>query len=683
MHTMKRGAVAGVGLLATLAACNAVLSNNAVGLWQPNDGSEAGQGDGGVADVSLDAGIDWAVGPDVEAGSEAGQDAQGEAATAESGSGADSGCGDAGCITCPAGSMPCGGSCAHVTSDNQNCGACGNVCLTSAGQSCVSGSCTPPASLLVDREGYVLDDPDGGGAGTGLDQTVYVGPNPNQEWIAQLVTAGQYKILAANGLALTGSSSACGQVSIQSFKGTSDQLWQLAANGSYTNIISVASGLALDDNGGVPSVVNCAFGSTNANQMWTLTSPGSVAPLIADGAYAFTDGAGFALDDPGASTTGTIDQEPYGGKNQQWTVTRVSGIQYEIVSPSGLALTGSATQCGQVALASYTGAANQRWVFQANGTRYNVLNVESGWALDQTGAGGQGVAVRTCYFYGNDGSQVWTINASVPAGTYEITNFGGFALDDPDGGAGTVPDQGVYVGANEQWTVTNITALEYEISSASGDVLTSGTTSGQIAGLSSYTGASDQLWTFSPTAGRYSLVNVGTGLFLDANGGGPGTPCHEWPWANNSNQSWNLTAKSSVLPPLSNGLYSFVNVTGSALDDPSGGGAGTVPDEVAYAGAAQNWTVMLVGTSAYKILGSSGYALTSSASKGQIAGLSTYTGNADQLWNFAANGRGTYYVINVGTGLLLDDNGTGAGACDVWTWVGTTNSNQVWSLVAE
>jgi hypothetical protein len=248
------------------------------------------------------------------------------------------------------------------------------------------------------------------------------------------------------------------------------------------------------------------------------------------------------------------------------------------------------------------------------------------------------------------------------------------------GGAGTVPDQAVYTGVNQQWSITNITALEYEISSVSGYVLTSGTMEGEIAGLSSYTGASDQLWGFSPVSGRYSVYNIGTGLRLDSNGGGLGTTLNQWEATNEAmNQLWNLTAMSSISPPLSNGVYSFVNTAGLALDDPGGGGAGTIPDQVQYAGGDQNWTVTLVSSYAYEIASSSGYALTSGTSNGTIAGLSTYTGDESQLWNLVTAG-GDTFVINRGSGLLLDDNG-GTGTCNQWPW-GSQN-NQTWNLIAE
>ena len=50
-------------------------------------------------------------------------------------SGADCACGDAG-----VGYRSCNGSCVPLATDNENCGACDNVC--GARQSCVRGSCT-------------------------------------------------------------------------------------------------------------------------------------------------------------------------------------------------------------------------------------------------------------------------------------------------------------------------------------------------------------------------------------------------------------------------------------------------------------------------------------------------------------------------------------------------------------
>src|ERR1700733_736138 len=48
--------------------------------------------------------------------------------------------------SCNSGQLECGGTCANVQTDNQNCGACGTVCQS--GQSCQSGQCACSSGML-------------------------------------------------------------------------------------------------------------------------------------------------------------------------------------------------------------------------------------------------------------------------------------------------------------------------------------------------------------------------------------------------------------------------------------------------------------------------------------------------------------------------------------------------------
>jgi hypothetical protein len=149
--------------------------------------------------------------------------------------------------------------------------------------------------------------------------------------------------------------------------------------------------------------------SGNTGQMWRL-APVNANPPIPDGRYALVDGAGFALDDPSGAATGAVDQQPYAGANQQWTVTAVSGVHYQILSASGAALTG-ATTSAPLSLAAYTGAADQLWIFQPATLGYNVFNAQTGQALDENKGGGQGVNVLSSVFVPNSGGQVWNLAA--------------------------------------------------------------------------------------------------------------------------------------------------------------------------------------------------------------------------------------------------------------------------------
>src|SRR5207247_4849830 len=76
---------------------------------------------------------------------------------------------------------------------------------------------------IVDVPGYALDDPNGGGANTGADQVTYSGAN--QKWTVAAVSGAQYKITAANGLALAGPT-ASAQLVLQSYTGAANQLWR-------------------------------------------------------------------------------------------------------------------------------------------------------------------------------------------------------------------------------------------------------------------------------------------------------------------------------------------------------------------------------------------------------------------------------------------------------------------------
>ncbi|MGD0835842.1 MAG: RICIN domain-containing protein [Polyangia bacterium] len=75
-------------------------------------------------------------------------------------------------------------------------------------------------------------------------------------------------------------------------------------------------------------------------------------------------------------------------------------------------------------------------------------------------------------------------------------------------------------------------------------------------------------------------------------------------------------------------------------------------------------------------------ALTAGSSEGTIASLSSYSDLPSQLWVIQQNGSSGYNVVNVGGGLVLDDNNGGSSTqCHQWAW-STTNANQNWTLTA-
>jgi hypothetical protein len=48
---------------------------------------------------------------------------------------------------CPLDKEKCGDNCVDTDLDNQNCGGCGNVCITNGGHTCWDGNCTCPPSI--------------------------------------------------------------------------------------------------------------------------------------------------------------------------------------------------------------------------------------------------------------------------------------------------------------------------------------------------------------------------------------------------------------------------------------------------------------------------------------------------------------------------------------------------------
>jgi len=119
--------------------------------------------------------------------------------------------------------------------------------------------------------GYALDDPNGGGAGTGVNQVTYT--NMAQQWVITLVATNEYEIASAvNGFALTATNIES-QLTLQTYSGAANQIWTFTANGTNWNINNVGTGDNLDDwGGGSGTIVAVSIAnSSNPNQIWTLT----------------------------------------------------------------------------------------------------------------------------------------------------------------------------------------------------------------------------------------------------------------------------------------------------------------------------------------------------------------------------------------------------------------------------
>jgi hypothetical protein len=183
----------------------------------------------------------------------------------------------------------------------------------------------------------------------------------------------------------------------------------------------------------------------------------------------------------------------------------------------------------------------------------------------------------------------------------------------------------------------------------------------------------------------WSIVNMFDCHAIDDAGGGLHKAVVEWTYGLMSkNQSWTLTPVANVTAPVADGTYKITDTSsGYVIDDKNGGGPGTIPDLAVYAGANQQWTVRLVSGVQYSILAASGAALTmSSTPNATFAPLSSYTGADNQLFVFWPQGNGSAYsIINVGTGMAVDDHGGGGLGVQLQQWVWTNNNNhQQWTL---
>ena len=129
--------------------------------------------------------------------------------------------------------------------------------------------------IVCDLSGLALDDPNGGGSGTGTDQQTYSGAD--QQWtITSIGTGSYYEISSvANGLALTGATSKA-QLTVAAYTGATNQLWSfVSTTGSYYYITNESTSQVVDDfNNSMATGNTVGQWPTNGgtNQYWSLTS---------------------------------------------------------------------------------------------------------------------------------------------------------------------------------------------------------------------------------------------------------------------------------------------------------------------------------------------------------------------------------------------------------------------------
>ena len=130
----------------------------------------------------------------------------------------------------------------------------------------------------------------------------------------------------------------------------------------------------------VVSAVNGLVESANS-------AAANVTPGLDNGTYAIVSQySSLAVDDPGGAINTGVDQEPYSGGNQKWTITWAGNNEYKIVAANGAALSGPTTGA-QLVVTNFTGAANQSWTFQpvdsfGYGAYFIIYNAGTGQVID-------------------------------------------------------------------------------------------------------------------------------------------------------------------------------------------------------------------------------------------------------------------------------------------------------------
>jgi len=386
--------------------------------------------------------------------------------------------------------------------------------VTAAATSAASSEASATPAVLpdgiytfTDILGYYLDDPNGGGAGTAIDETNSTGAS--QQWTITRISGNQYKITIAGGVALTGSTLHA-QLTLATYTGAGNQLWTIAVNPddpTYYYINNVGTSENIDDFGGGNT---CAVGqwdasTGNVHQKWTITAttqvvdtPTSLTATPGNGQVGLTWNA----------SSGAISYNVYRGTSTggESATPIVTGLESPTYTDTGL----------------------------SNGTTYYYA--VKGVYGDITSAAS------------NEASATPVI---LTDGLYHFTDLPGKDLNDPSGGGdGTGVTQVTYSGIDQQWDVTRVSGNQYKITTAGGFALTGANSRSQLT-VATYTGASNQLWTFAvnPNDTSYcTITNIGTGENIDDWGGNPNL-VGQWDFdLNEPNQKWTLTPVALSAP---------------------------------------------------------------------------------------------------------------------------------------
>jgi hypothetical protein len=372
------------------------------------------------------------------------------------------------------------------------------------------------------------------------------------------------------------------------------------------------------------------------------------------GYYLINVASGKVLDDPGGSTSDGVQIDQWqldGGANQRWDLVGVgNGNVYIQNEASHLVLDNSfSTSDGtNIDQSQSYGGLNQQWHFVPSGNGEAIVNAYSNTVIGDPGfSNSNGTGIIQWQL--NDGqNEQWTLVAAGDASpaTYYINNeASGRVIDDPGSTS----------------NVTNIEQWQLD-------------------------GGANQQWTFVQIPnGNYFIVNASSGMVLDDPHAetGNGVDIEQFQLTGGYNQEWTVTQQPDGLDVITN-AYSL-----QVLDDPnfSTSNGSPIDQFQPLGGANQQWDLLELGNgpaATYYVANPSGGFLDSQGSNSEGTGVITTSNNDGvyEQWTFVPLIDGHDLIVNVGSGLVLDDPPSFS-TNNVDQWQLNDGPNQEWNLVTE